>query len=92
VQALLAGRRLPGRLPDLRRVVLLSVERLPDALLRVQLPSGLRESVVPLLHAAPHPVRDDALDRDPVPVRLVMPVLALVSLSLLVGLSTAASP
>jgi hypothetical protein len=73
-------------------VVLLPVERLPDALLRVQLPAGLRQSLLPLLHAAAHPVRDDAVHCDPLPLRVVMPVLALVSLSLLVGLSTAASP
>jgi hypothetical protein len=34
----------------------------------------------------------DAVHCDPLPLRVVMPVLALVSLSLLVGLSTAASP
>ena len=65
---------------------------MPDAVLRVQLPAGLRQPLVSLLHAAAHPVRPDALVGDSLPLRLVMPVLALVSLSLLVGLSTAASP
>jgi hypothetical protein len=58
----------------------------------VQLPARLRKSILPLLHAAPYPVRVLAGDRDPLPLRVVMPLLALVSLSLLVGLSTAASP
>jgi hypothetical protein len=73
-------------------VVLLPAERLPDALLGVQLPARLREPLVPLLHADARAVRADALRGDPVPVPGLMPVLALVSLSLLVGLSTAASP
>ena len=54
VQALLAGRRLPGGLPDLGRVVLLPEQRKPSGmpvpLLGVQLPGRLREPVVLLLH------------------------------------------
>ena len=73
-------------------MVLLPVERLPDALLRVQLPARLQQPVMPLLHAAAHSLWNDALDGDSLPLLELMPVLALVSLSLLVGLSTAASP
>jgi hypothetical protein len=73
-------------------VVLLPVERLPHALLRVQLSAWLQQPVMPLLHAAAHPVRDDPVDRDSLPLLELMAVFALVSLSLLVGLSTAASP
>jgi len=73
-------------------VLLPQRDRVPHALLGVQLPARLRQSVMPLLHAAAHPVRVVAVDRDPLPLLVVMPLLALVSLSLLVGLSTAASP
>jgi hypothetical protein len=54
MQDLPAGRRLPGRLHDLGRVVLLPDERpgrLPVPLLRVQLPGRIvRQPVVPVLH------------------------------------------
>jgi hypothetical protein len=73
-------------------VVLLPVERLPDAVLGMQLPARVRQPVVPLLHAAACPVPVVALDRDSLPLRVVMPLVAVVSLSVLVGLSTAASP
>jgi len=63
VQDLPAGRRLPRRLQHRRRVVLLPDHgacRLPDSLLRVQLPGRLREPVLSLLHAAQHPVHSTA--------------------------------
>jgi len=47
---------------------------------------------VPLLHADESPVHSDAVQHRPLPLPCLMPVFALVSLSLLVGLSTAASP
>jgi hypothetical protein len=73
-------------------VLLPDRHRVPDALLGVQLPARVRESVLPLLHAAERSVQaDPSHGQQPLYV-LVMPLLALVSLCLLVGLSTAASP
>jgi hypothetical protein len=73
-------------------MVLLSGQRVQDALLGVQLPARLREPFVPLLHADAHSVHVVPLVDDPVPMHSLMPVVALVSLSVIVGLSTAASP
>ncbi len=60
VQDLRRGRRLRASVPDLRRVVLLPdlrPHRLPDPLLGVQLPAGVREPELPLLRAAADAVR-----------------------------------
>jgi hypothetical protein len=109
VQDLSARRRLPGRLRDVGRVVLLPErDGMPPALFGVQLPARLPERLVSLLYDAEHPLRPAAQHRRPaVPVpaagtaarpqrrraRLAMIALfVLVSLSLVVGLSTAASP
>ena len=88
-----------------RMVLLPERDRLPPALLGVQLPAGLPERLLPLLHDAEHPVRPaDQLRRTAVPVPAagaaarpgaqrpglaMIPLFVLVSLSLVVGLSTA---
>ena len=103
------GGGCPAGCATVGRVVLLPErDRVPPALLGVQLPAGLPERLLPLLHDAEHPVRPARqLRRAAVPVpaagaatrpgdqrpRVAMiPLFVLVSLSLVVGLSTAASP
>jgi hypothetical protein len=62
------GRRLRAGLPDLWRMVLLPDERphgLPDPLLGVQLPAGLRKPELPLLRAAADAVQSASALRRP---------------------------
>jgi hypothetical protein len=68
VQDVSGGRRLSGHLSDLGRVVLLpdvGAARLPDSLLGVQLPAGVRELELPLLRPASDPLQPDEALRRP---------------------------
>src|SRR5262249_31417071 len=73
LQDLGGGRRVPEGLPDIGRVFLLPDRHaVPPALLRVQLPAGLREPVLPLLYpteGAVHPAPELRRPALPMPAR-----------------------